>query len=354
MDFADTVFLDNSLRAWTIALGAALLTYAAVRLVVLSLARRLVHAVSAEVYHWDDALRGGLRATHGGLIVVFSLFVGAMLLTLPGQVRGALQSVAMIALLVQVGLWVNAGLTEWLAERAKARAEEEPAEVMTLGILGVAAKLVLWSLVVLLGLENLGVDVTALVAGLGIGGVAVALAAQNVLGDLFASLSIVLDKPFVLGDFVVVGDYLGSVEAIGLKTTRIRSISGEQVVFSNTDLLESRIRNYGRMYERRVVLQLGVTYQTSRSDLALIPGIVREAIERHSTDRVRFDRVHLSAYGDFAITFEAVYYVLDPDYVVHMDIKEQILLTIHAAFEERAIEYAYPTQTVFVERANAG
>jgi small-conductance mechanosensitive channel len=190
------------------------------------------------------------------------------------------------------------------------------------------------------------------VAGLGVGGIAVALAAQNILGDLFASLSIVLDRPFVLGDFLIVDDLMGSVEEIGLKTTRVRSLSGEQLVFSNTDLLNSRIRNYGRMFERRVVFQLGVTYQTPREQLQAIPGMVRDAVEAHG-DRVRFDRAHFAKYGDFALSFEIVYYVLGPDYNEYMDIQQAINLDIHQRFEDAGIAFAYPTQTLFLERSEA-
>jgi len=165
-------------------------------------------------------------------------------------------------------------------------------------------------------------------------------------------LSIVLDRPFVLGDTLAVGDFLGSVEEIGLKTTRIRSISGEQLVFANADLLDSRIRNYGRMYERRVPFKLGVTYQTPRQKLEVIPDIVRDAIES-AGDGVRFDRSHLQSYGDFAIVFESVYYVRSPDYGVFMDLQQRIYLRIHERFEAEGIEFAYPTQTLFVERVGA-
>ena len=185
-----------------------------------------------------------------------------------------------------------------------------------------------------------------MVAGLGVGGIAVALATQNILGDLFASLSIVLDKPFVIGDFLIVGDFMGSVEYVGLKTTRLRSLSGEQLVFSNTDLLGSRIRNYGRMYERRVVFKLGVTYQTPREKLSRIPAIIREAIE--TQDNSRFDRSHFQAYGDFSLNFESVYYIGSPDYNLYMDVQQAVNLRIHERFEEESIEFAYPTQTLFV------
>jgi len=192
----------------------------------------------------------------------------------------------------------------------------------------------------------MGVDITALIAGLGIGGIAVALALQNVLGDLFASLSIVLDKPFVIGDFIIVDDLLGTVEHIGLKTTRVRSLFGEQLVFSNSDLLNSRIRNYKRMHERRIVFSLGVTYQTPYEKLAAIPDIIREIIELQ--EQVRFDRAHFKEYGDFALEFEIVYYMLVPDYNAYMDTQQAINLALYERFEKEGISFAYPTQTLYV------
>ena len=197
-------------------------------------------------------------------------------------------------------------------------------------------------------LDNLGINVTALVAGLGIGGVAVALALQKILGDLFASLSIMLDKPFVVGDFLVIDDYMGSVEHIGLKTTRIHSLSGEQLVFSNSDLLNSRLRNYGRMFERRVVFSIGVIYETPRKKLQLIPEIIRESVE--AQDKIRFDRSHFMKYGDYALMFETVYYVLSPDYNIYMDIQQAIYFAIHKRFEQEQIEFAYPTQKLLLSQ----
>jgi len=226
------------------------------------------------------------------------------------------------------------------------------AAVTTMQGLGFLARLVLGSVVVLVGLDHFGVNITAMVAGLGVGGVAVALAVQNVLGDLFASLSIVLDKPFVVGDFIVVGEQRGTVERVGLKTTRVRSLSGEQLVFSNSDLLSSRIQNFKRMDERRVSFRIGVTYQTPRSALESIPGTIRQIIE--SIDRTRFDRAHFASYGDFALLFEIVYYVLDSDYNVYMDVQQTINLRIHEAFEKDGIEFAYPTQRLYVSRIEDG
>ena len=249
-------------------------------------------------------------------------------------------------------MWGSAVLRVVSEQYRQQQMDKDPASVTTLNVLNFIGKIVLWSLVLLLVLDNLGVNITALVAGLGVGGIAVALAVQTILGDLFASLSIVLDKPFVVGDFLIVGDLLGSVEYVGLKTTRLRSLSGEQLVFSNSDLLSSRIRNYGRMYQRRVVFNLGVTYQTPRDKLIKIPEIVRAAIEQQ--DKTRFDRSHFKEYGDFALVFESVYYVEGPDYNEYMDIQQAVNLQVHEQFEQQGIEFAYPTQTLFVQKNGKG
>jgi small-conductance mechanosensitive channel len=172
------------------------------------------------------------------------------------------------------------------------------------------------------------------------------LGLQNILGDLFASLSIVLDKPFVVGDFLTMGEHLDSVEKVGLKTTRLRSLSGEQLAFSNNDLLGSRIRNFGRMFQCRVVFNLGVTYQTPRDKLQIITTIVRKAVK--SEENTRFDQSHFSKYADFPLNFESVYHVLSADYNRYMDIQKSICLEINERFEEEGIDFAYPTQTLFV------
>lgn len=251
----------------------------------------------------------------------------------------------MIALVYQAGIW-GTGVIAHILERERLSAGTGGGTATTLAALGFVARLVLWSVLVLLGLHNLGVNVTALIAGLGIGGIAVALAVQNILGDLFSSVAIVLDRPFELGDFVIIDDTLGTVEHIGLKTTRIRSLSGEQIVVGNSQLLESRIRNYKRMAERRIVFSLGVTYETPHDLVARIPAIIREIIE--ARDGVRFDRAHFQKYGDFALVFEAVYYVLSPDYNRYMDTQQAINLGVLQRFQREGIAFAYPTQTLLV------
>ena len=194
-------------------------------------------------------------------------------------------------------------------------------------------------------LDNLGRDVTTIIAGLGVGGIAIALAAQTILGDLFSYFVIFFDQPFEIGDFIVLDDKSGNIEYVGVKTTRIRTLTGDILVVSNTDLTNSRIHNYKRMSERRIVFKLGLVYQTKHEQLKQIPGFIKSIIE--SVDGVRFDRSHFSGYGDFSLDFETVYYVLAQDYVIYMEKQQEIYLAIFKKFEEEGIVFAYPTQTLF-------
>ncbi len=215
------------------------------------------------------------------------------------------------------------------------------------GILRVVGFLI-WSLAIIFFLDNIGFKVSTVIAGLGIGGVAVALAAQAVLQDLFSYFSIIFDRPFEVGDFIIIDNFLGTVEYIGIKTTRIRSLSGEQVIFSNTDLTNSRVRNYKRMELRRVVFQIGVTYNTPIEKLKEIPNIIKDIIT--SIPTTRFDRAHFAKYGDFSLNYEVVYYVLDSDYNKYMDIQQEINFKIKEAFDSKQIEFAFPTQTIYLEK----
>jgi len=348
MDLLNTSFYGNDLRTWLIALFLSIATVAVLRTLQSRGTRRISRLAERTSNAWDDAIVHLLHQTKWLFLLIVSLFIGSLFLNLTEPVRGLAKEAVVLALLAQGGLWFNAAINFWLENYRQRKLKEDPDSVTTMGAVTFVGRLVLWSAILLLAFDNLGVDVTALVAGLGVGGIAVALAVQNILGDLFASLSIVLDKPFTVGDFIVIGDYLGSVEHVGLKTTRLRSLSGEQLVFSNADLLGSRIRNYGRMFERRVAFALGVTYQTPREKLLKVPTIVREAVE--AQEKTRFDRSHFKEYGGFSLNFESVYYVLGPDYNTYMDIQQAINLHIHERFEAEGIEFAYPTQTFYLAR----
>ncbi len=213
----------------------------------------------------------------------------------------------------------------------------------------IIARALIWGFAIIFFLDNLGFKISTVIAGLGIGGIAVALAAQAVLGDLFSYFAILFDRPFEIGDFIIVGDYLGVVEKVGIKTTHVRSLGGEQLVFSNTDLTNSRIRNYKRMDKRRVVFKLGVIYQTENEKLEKMSQIIKNIITGIK-DTV-FDRAHFSSYGDFSLNFEIVYYVIGADYNKYMDIQQEINLAIKKEFENLGIEFAYPTQTLFLEKS---
>jgi small-conductance mechanosensitive channel len=280
-----------------------------------------------------------------------SVYAGSLILVLPDKVSATLKSIALVVLLIQVAVWVHKLATAVITQSITQRKDEDPASASAFGVIGFFVRLVLWTVVILVSLQNLGIRVTALIAGLGVGGIAVALAAQSILGDIFNSVAILMDKPFEVGDFIIVGEHMGTVERIGIKTTRVRSLTGEELVFSNAELVGSRIKNYGRMQERRILFTIGVTYQTALEKLKAVPAIIREIVE--AQPRVRFDRAHFRGYGAFSLDFEIVYYVLDRDYTKYMDTQQQINLALFERFEKEGIEFAYPTQTLYVAKEEA-
>jgi small-conductance mechanosensitive channel len=312
------------------------------------LGRRAVRLAERTDLTWGAAVAEAFRGTRFWFLLVLAFYLASLALALPPKTRAAVEAVTILVLLVQAAIWGNTAINVGLDRYAKREQAKDPAAVTTVSALGFIGKLAFFVVLVLLALDNLGIEVTALIAGLGIGGIAVALATQNILGDLFASLLIVLDKPFVLGDFIVVGDFVGHVEKIGLKTTRLRSLSGEQLVVSNNDLLQSRLRNFKRMIERRVLFTVGVTYDTPLEKLAAVPGMIREIIE--SQPDVRFDRSHFKEFGSYSLNFETVYFVLSPEFGRYMDRQQAINLAIYDRFAQNEIKFAYPTQTLFLEQ----
>jgi len=346
VDVSTLSVYNNDLIRWLVALGVVVGLFIGLRLLIGQVIRRLSALASRSETDVDDLVVKLIDRTKWLVLLAVAIYGGSLALALPADVESLIASLVVIALLVQLAIWGSEFLSFWIDRQIEKRVEDDAATATTLSALHFVGKLTLWLVVFLLALANLGINISALIAGLGVGGIAVALALQGLLTDLFASLSIVMDKPFVIGDFVIVGEYMGTIEHIGLKTTRVRSLSGEQLVFSNNDMLNSRIRNYKRMQERRILFTLGVTYDTPADKLERIPAMIREIIE--SQELTRFDRSHFKSYGDFALLFETVYYVLTPDYNVYMDIQEQINLAIYRKFEEEDVEFAYPTQTLFL------
>jgi small-conductance mechanosensitive channel len=295
----------------------------------------------------DDVAVAALEATRQFFILGFSLFVGFQTLHLDKTYGHIADKILVIIISLQVIIWGMKGIGAWI-ELSIQKKNNDPSFKTSLNFIGLLFKFIFISAVFLFALNNLGINVSTFIAGLGVGGIAIALATQNILGDLFSSLSIVMDKPFVVGDYISLGEWMGTIEHIGLKTTRLRSISGEQIIISNSDLLSSKIRNFKRMAERRVVLQLGLTYQTKREDLRRAPKIVEDIIKEH--ERTRFDRAHFMRYGAFSLDIEVVYWVLSPEFKDYASINESILFKIHEEFEKNNLEFAYPTQTLFLEK----
>ncbi len=344
-------FLGNTVLRW----GVAALIALAVMLLLL-FGRRLVRSRYQRMRSTDrvellEVPFSIVQRTAFLFIFVVAVAAGLATLELDDTRRTAVATAAIIAFCWQMGLWLSAALVAWLEHRRMHVLAENRAAAGSLDIIAFIGRMVIWAVVLLLTLDNLGINITTLIAGLGIGGIAIALAAQNILGDLFASLSITFDKPFIIGDFLVVGDVMGTVETIGIKSTRLRSLTGEQIVMSNADLLSSRVRNFQRMRERRIVFTLGITYETPRERLQRIPDLVRKIIEAQS--QVRFERCHFAKFGPSSLDFETVYFVLTADFNRYMDIQQAVNFAIHAAFEQEQIDFAYPTQRLLMPVAPA-
>jgi small-conductance mechanosensitive channel len=336
----------NSITAWLVALAiaaAAFFAMLATRRLIRRYERRFAAAERAPLLVLPLQVTGRTAAP---FFIAVALFIGAQWLEISPRAEAVVESGITIALFWQAGIWAVATASGWFEYKRAQSLAADRAAVGSLGILAVIVNVVIWAFVVLLTLDNLGIDITALVAGLGIGGIAVALAVQNIFGDLFASLSITLNRPFVVGDFLIVGDVMGSVESIGIKSTRLRSLSGEQIVMPNSDLLSSRVRNYGRMMERRVVFATRLPHATPIDAIEKVPGIIRAAIEAQAD--TRFDRSHFASHGLASLDFETVYYVRSADYNRYMDIQQAINLRMHREFARLGIEFAYPTQKLFV------
>jgi small-conductance mechanosensitive channel len=341
------VYFGNTLRNYLIAFGifvAAVMVLFAFRAFILS---RLKGWAARTVNKIDDFI---VRLVERSLIPL--LYLGAIYLAFQSlnfnPLINRIINILTLSIITLVTVRFGVAFIDQALRFFWLKGEDDEVKRKSLqGIINII-KVFVWGLAIILLLDNLGFKISAVIAGLGIGGVAVALAAQAVLGDLFSYFAIFFDRPFELGDFIIVGDLLGTVEHIGVKTTRVRSLGGEQLVFSNSDLTSSRIKNYKRMQKRRVVFKVGVIYQTPIDKLREIPGIIKNVIS--NTPDTVFDRAHFFSYGDFALIYEIVYYVLSGDYNKYMDLQQQINFGIHQEFQKRDIQFAYPTQTVYVNK----
>jgi small-conductance mechanosensitive channel len=348
----EATYMGNTL--WHLTVAASVTVGA---LLVLLLIRRMVRSRYAKLAATPQTefLELPLRIASGTAVLfllVASLFIGAQWLSLPPSVGKALLTMFTIAVFWQIGLWATIAVVAALERRQRATLSTDAAAASSLGVIGFLARATIWSFVLLLTLDNLGIQIKPLLAGLGIGGIAVALAAQNILGDLFASLSITLDRPFVVGDALQVDEFNGTVEYIGVKSTRLRSLSGEQIIMPNANLLSSRVRNNSRMNQRRVVINISVDQQTPLEKLQEIPGKLRELIESH--DPIKFDRSHFAKIGAASFDFEAVYILLTADYGKHMDILQDINLRLVEWFGKQGIVFSTPQRVYYVDQHPEG
>jgi small-conductance mechanosensitive channel len=360
-ELLDTQIIGIDVSVWLTALAtaaggvvAALLIRWAAAAVVRRRGRREATGESGEV-HRKGVSAGvlfALRMIQGFVfpaIVLAGLYAAVTILGLERD-SGTVVSAVFVVLFSLVAIRFFVAVVNELFRRATD--EQEHVERTRIRPLRAIAVFAVWIIGLLFLLDNLGFDITTVVAGLGIGGIAVALAAQALLGDLFSYFVIIFDKPFELGDFLIFDDVLGSVERIGVKTTRLRSLGGELIIVSNSDLTNSRVRNYKRMESRRVVFKVGVVYGTPRELVREIPSVIESIVG--AEELATFDRAHFASYGDWSLVYEVVYYVASPDYNLYMDIQQRINLAIYDAFAERGIEFALPTQTIALRRNDEG
>lgn len=345
----EQTFLGNTTKDYLLFLAyfALGLVFATVlRKIILRQMKRWAERTATTV---DDFVIQAFERSVVPLIYFAVFYVSIQTLSLHQSVATTIEKVWVILLTFLLIRFIVTVL-EYTIRQWLFRKQSDEARERSLKSILPAVKVVIWGVGLVFLLDNLGFEISAVVAGLGIGGIAVALAAQAVLGDLFSYFAILFDRPFEVGDFIIVGEQMGTVEYVGIKTTRVRSLSGEQLIFCNTDLTGARVRNFKRMEQRRVVFQVGVTYGTPRATMEVLPGVVRGIIAETSGTRV--DRVHFARFGDFSLIVEAVYFVLSSEYSAYMDVQQKINLRIMEEFEKRGVEFAFPTQTVHVHAHN--
>ncbi|MEJ1130008.1 mechanosensitive ion channel family protein [Variovorax sp. CCNWLW225] len=344
---ADATLLGLPVPDLALAVAAALAAYLAMRLVLRYVTGRTRQLAQRTSNHVDDMVVEVLGSTNRVFLLLAAVLVGVGMLDLTERWNQRVGQLWFIALALQTGLWftkaISLGLRRYEARHSSSGMTQVSASAV---LLSWSLRTVLWAVVLLAMLSNLGVNITAFVASLGVGGIAIALAVQNILGDLFASLSIAVDKPFEVGDAIGIGDLSGTVQHIGLKTTRLRSLTGEQIVISNTDLLKQIVKNYRRMEERRIAFKFGMSYRSDPEKLEAIPGIVKRLIE--SRPKLRLDRVHFQAFGESSLDFEVVYFVTTPDYGLYMDEQQRLNLQMMREFDALGVEFAIPTRGVYV------
>jgi small-conductance mechanosensitive channel len=350
MDDVQGLLLGSPPIDWLIAAGVGLAVWLglwALRNLIASRYQKYSSAKNPTLIRLLAYLIGSTRQI---FLLAVALYFAQESLALPEKIHHIVSNTVMILILLQIGLWAGRTVRFYLELKERERGADRVFSG-SLDILGFVARMLIWSLLILLALDNLGVNITALLAGLGVGGVAVALALQNVLGDLFASLSIALDKPFVIGDNLTIDTFVGKVEHIGIKTTRLRSESGEQIILSNADILKSRVRNFGRLSQQRILATIRLDYDTPADKLKAMPALLENIVREHS--QARFERCHLKTLGESSFQFELSYFVQQPSSNPLLDLQQAVNFRIIEEMRRLGVEFAYPAQLVFFDRHRA-
>jgi small-conductance mechanosensitive channel len=347
LELSQLSYFGNTLHSYFVAFGIFLLTLIFFQVLKNRIFVKLEKWAKKTKTDLDDELIRTVETIPGMLYFFAALYIAMQFLVLHSVIEKGVK-VIVIILLIYWATKVASELIEYGLSKAAKKQGEKREKSTTYFALSLIVKIILWSTGLLLILSNLGVNISALVASLGIGGIAIALAMQNILGDIFSSFSLYLDKPFEIGDFIIIGEHQGTVKKIGLKTTRIEALQGEEIVISNNELTSSRVRNFKKMKKRRVVFAIGVSYNTPHKMLNKIPKIMKEVIA--GIKKTNFDRSHFKAFGDFSLDFETVYYLESNNYKEYMDTQQKINLAVVKAFEEGNIEIAFPTQTVYLHK----
>ncbi len=333
----------NLVSDWVVALGVFVGIFIALKIFRAVVVNRIKVLASKTNNKIDDVVADFLHSIKGLMFVLIALFIALKGVVIPESLSLILDVTLLIVIVSQVVRLLEEVACMILGTQFQ---KKNPNAQMP-GIFRVAVRLILWSIGLLLILSNLGINITSLVAGLGIGGLAISLALQSILSDLFASFSIAVDKPFEIGDFVIVGDHMGTVKHIGLKTTRISALEGEEIVISNAELTSARVQNYKKMEKRRIVFNVGLTYETPHDKLPRANELIGQVISK--VKNVEFDRSHFFEFGDSALIFEVVFYMTTGDYAAYMDARQDINMGIHEAFEAEGLEMAFPTQTLHIK-----
>ncbi|MFB6212622.1 MAG: mechanosensitive ion channel family protein [Candidatus Magasanikbacteria bacterium] len=349
LHFWNIQILGNSILDLTEALGIFLGTLAILKVIQIAILGKLNSWSKNTENNFDDVFIKIIESFHAPFVIFFAFYLSLEVINITPWLKSVLNIILIVWLIYKSGkvveIFINYGQKKFIKKTSE---ESRGSTEVAAQILGKTLKAILWVVAGLLVLSNLGVKIGPLLAGLGVGGVAVALAAQNILGDLFNSFVIYFDKPFVVGDFIKVKDKMGTVEKIGLKTTRIRSLQGEELVFSNTQLTSQEIQNFGQMKKRRGELKFGVEYDTLQEKLEKIPEMVRTIVE--GIEKVEIDRIFFEEFGDSAIGFELIYYVQEPDYNLYAKKNQQIAFAINESFQKKGISMAFPTRTVHLKK----